>query len=529
MSAQVNLPLPRQSTLSATLRVLPGEHSRVLFTLNVLLERRQKLSGPVYHGLVGELLGGGEICEHSLRSLLHRHFPKLRLSGRDLLAAGEQADQWLNEGNWAASWHVGGDTVSSLSQCPGVVFGRGNIASVPAWVSVFNSRKPRQFSIQEQWLETLRRILPELANREIGMASSVGTVTYDLVTAYAREAGIPSILVLPVALKSHGQEERFPLLAEARSDRCFLSCQFLALSCSRSTRMICRDHLLANLADLPVLLEIRPGGNLARVLAAREASRPCRVSIEGLKTKGKEAAQTCREKSRVAGEAATTSCAPQPLTVTRRNPEDRAVRVLARDDVAWQHYLYHYTRSCPGPWPGQPYKEYLLELCQGNLSAGHRALDTLARLLTEQCIRAGGKLVRGGHPVVSWTARPPSELDEIRRWNAALIRWTFEPYGIAVRKKALKAHGAKPVIYTEDRSHSRLAHADRFRFQRHHPPHCDWKNEREWRLPGDCRLEQLGLEDGFVFVPSLEDADRLARQVELPLPVVVLGFSTSCD
>jgi hypothetical protein len=181
-------------------------------------------------------------------------------------------------------------------------------------------------------------------------------------------------------------------------------------------------------------------------------------------------------------------------------------------NIAWGDYLYHFTRGCPGPWPAQSYGEYLSAFLDGGPFCSHSSLDTLARILSEGILRASSGLVRGKEAVVSWTSRPPLELSSLRFWNPGLIRWTFEPYGVAVKRGILKACGIKPTIYAAGTAHERLKPADRFRFQKHAPPHCSWKHEREWRTKEDFRLNDLGYDDWFVFVPNRSDFEALRRR-----------------
>jgi hypothetical protein len=195
-------------------------------------------------------------------------------------------------------------------------------------------------------------------------------------------------------------------------------------------------------------------------------------------------------------------------------------------DISWKEHLYHYTRSRPGPWPGESYEEYLASLLRGDPLSGHTALDTLSRILSEGTLRASGELIRGRRPVTSWTSIAPGELDSIRHWNPALLRWTFEPYGLALPRKRLVEAGARPVIYGNDRVYEKLKDSDRFRFQRCQGLRFDWKREREWRAERDFELERLAPGDGFIFLPTPNDAEELEHRLALVgavcnLPIVI--------
>jgi len=187
--------------------------------------------------------------------------------------------------------------------------------------------------------------------------------------------------------------------------------------------------------------------------------------------------------------------------------------------IAWDRYLYHYTRACPGPWPGQSELDYLTSVLDGELTCGHSALDTLLRILREGCIRGSRRLVRGLEAVISWTSRPPRDLAAIRHWNRALGRWTFEPYGIAVNRQWLRNQGAKPAIYGAGTIFERLPAGERFRFQVGDANRAVWRLEREWRLLGDLRLD--GTMDVLVLVPDAAAAERIAAEIACPYRVIV--------
>jgi len=70
-------------------------------------------------------------------------------------------------------------------------------------------------------------------------------------------------------------------------------------------------------------------------------------------------------------------------------------------------YLIHYTRACPGPWPGQKIMDYCRSLVRGDKDSMHTAFDTLMRIIRERRIRGGARLTRGNCPVVSFTECAP--------------------------------------------------------------------------------------------------------------------------
>jgi hypothetical protein len=412
-------------------------------------------------------------------------------------------------------------------RCPEVLFGQGSIEPDQFWAGFFNSRKPKIISPDAEWLQVLRALPPLLSAQNLGFASSLGTATYDLVTVGATQMGSRLLLVLPTALERLCEPECAQVVEANSSPALVLTCSTEAMSCPKPMRMACRDRILACISDLHCILELRAGGNLMKIIAEQQTMQPRLQWIYRPDDLNRGNAGNLKILGDFPGSAkhfSRTDTGIPAVSGRKGEASRRAVQVIHLEEVRWEEYLYHYTRSCAGPWPGETHRDYLLSLLRNEPLSDHTALTALIRMLWEGLIRASSLIVRGDHPVVSWTSRPPADLSAIRRWNPALIRWTFEPYGIAVKRKVLKKHGAVPAIYAASSTYEQLQPKDRFRFQLHELPRCSWKEEREWRLPGSFDLTQLNPGDAFGFAPVDSDLEALAKQVPFcKMPMVVLG------
>ena len=318
-----------------------------------------------------------------------------------------------------------------------------------------------------------------------------------------------------------------------------LSCMLDAESCSKRQAQVCRDRVLGALAHIHLVLEIRSSGNLSAVLEEIQAKSPrpqivfdpeetnsSNAGNRTLLTKFSEHAhgfklpgprdlpsanpvQTHRPANK--NSPRSSECGPRPWGF------DYSSR---HDEIIWGDYLYHYTRASAGPWPGETYVEYLLNLLDERPLSGHSALETLIRILQEGLLRAGSKMVRSKAEVTSWSSHPPGELFEMRKWNRGLARWTVEPYGIAVRRDILRSLGAKPAIYGGEEVYSRLAESERYRFQLSRS--ASWRHEREWRVQGGLALRKLKSDQVFAFVQTVEEKVKLCSHLKPGLPIVVL-------
>jgi hypothetical protein len=509
---------------SRYIELLCAEMCRAAFILNACLEKAGKRDGPTYHRLFSDWLESGLVTESQLKEWLHATFGRSSSILKHFDRARKQADRWCEESIWAAIVKSTIPHSNSAPGCPQVLFGKGKPQLSLPRVAIFNSRKPRVFSPDAEWLTMLRSLLPLIASQKKGVASSIGTITYDLVSASAFESGADLLLVVPSAMENANESAADRLLVEDFSNCTILTCLTRALRCPKAACMVCRDRIIAFFADYHCVLEISSGGNLLALLKEQQRLDPRIQRVFRAERKGSETEGGLELLKNFPGWARPFDKKDigdlKPRT-SKRAPG--AVSMQTLQDVAWKDYLYHYTRACPGPWPGQSYRDYLLSLLVNNPPAGHGALDTLIRILSEGRIRAGSRIVRGDQAVVCWSAKSPLELESIRRWNPALLRWTFEPYGIAVKRSYLKQCGAKPSIYGKNDVYRRLKSSERYRFQRHEPPHCLWKHEREWRLPDDFQLNEAAIDKAFIFVPNRPDADGLSILPTLSMPLAVLS------
>ncbi len=516
--------------LSSILQVMPENMSRVVHTLDAYLEAAGKLDGPVYHSLIAKCFDNNVTDEKSLNSWLH-DLPSIGSRHIQLFdRARRTAEQRLRQGMWIAVWK---DQKPPGKNCPQALFGTGQLNFERKWAAVFNSRKSKHISSNEQWVAALRYWLPRLFSGNLGFAGSIGTLTYDLVTTYALSKHFPIFLVLPFPTEELKTQKWFDLSSERASPIVCITCHSRAVRCSKALRMTCRDRLLAFLADCHWVLDIRRGGNLHQILQTQQAKHLrtlliSRASSESAKNSANFELLETHPGAEIVPDPPP-HCGPGYSAGSGNSTHLPISKTILSNRIVWQGFLYHYTRSCPGPWPGQSYQDYLTSLLNNEPYCEHSSLDTLSRILLEGRIRASLKLVRGEQPVVSWTAVPPLQLQKLRHWNPALIRWTFEPYGLAIRKELVHASGAKPAVYVRQSNFGRLKPEDRFRYQRHEPPKSLWKHEKEWRLPLDFLLNGLSKEDGFIFVPDINDAQLIHEHTQSPLPFLVLslvdGFS----
>jgi hypothetical protein len=204
-------------------------------------------------------------------------------------------------------------------------------------------------------------------------------------------------------------------------------------------------------------------------------------------------------------------------------PHHKPAAIVSRPpDKPWR-FLTHCTRRAQGRWPDQSEQEYLDELILGEPTRDRSSLATLMRILGSRRLLATGTTIRSGTEVVSFTDANFAELAKMRQFRAHRTRWDFEPYGICIDQHDLKVLGTRPAAYGNDELWGRLAVAERPFFQKtadSGQEGVDWRMEREWRHLGDLDLDAIPTASGLVFVPSLAEAQHVARISRWPVTVV---------
>ncbi len=519
------------------------------------LMKRLKIQGEEQHCRFNRLACAGVRTESDLRSWMQESFPALNASLWE--NCRKQADEFLETGVQVFRWEnfppenpkdlaAGSQPLTARRPpftsklCPAVLFGKGGLNPDLPLLAVFNSRKPRLVSPDSNWLKALCFFFRSLDPGEIGLAGSMGTLTYDLAGAQALRSGLPQLVVAPFPLLKVDRELWKIYGENARSVPVF-SCMVETLTCSKRQAPICRDRILGALADFHLVLEIRSRGNLLAALEEIQAKSPrpqfvfepektnsSNTGNRTLLTKFSEYAhgfKLPRTQDLSAANLVQTQCPANGNSP--RLSKGRPLgfyRSSQHGDIAWSDYLFHYTRACAGPWPGQSYHQYLLDLLDGHPLSGHSALETLIRIIQDGLIRASSRMVRGRGTVICWSSHPPQELFVMRKWNRALARWTVEPYGVAVRRDILRSLGAKPAIYGSEQVYFRLVESERHRFQlSRSDPSASWRHEREWRLRGSLTFGKIKSDKGFVFVQTNDEKAKLCSHVNPGLPIVVLN------
>ncbi len=393
-----------------------------------------------------------------------------------------------------------------------LIFAWGNldILNLPA-VAILNSRKPRRVSPGDRWLTLTKLMVLSAIRRGFAIATSYGPLTYCVSSLISR--GSPTIIacdrVLPF-MQSRQQMEHF--LKEYgdlfhMETTLFLSSFLPGHIPPRSSRYAERDHLVGALSSIVMLGEINDHGNMRSVLdVVIKRGIPVERATEIF------CSETCSSDHDLTNEVYLKNKAQKVESgiKTRSSFKSRARKPTIYKELPGQSsYLTHYTRSCPGPWPGQSWAEYCESLMEDLPDVSHTGFDTLVRILKEQRIRGSEKLIRGSHTLVCFTECGPQELKKLVEWRKGLIRWSFEPYGVAFTRESLFKLGARPTIYAIEEAFEDLSNDLKHLFQFQRSDGKQWAAEKEWRIKGDLCFADLADRDIVVIVSTVSEAETV--------------------
>ena len=341
---------------------------------------------------------------------------------------------------------------------------------------VLNSRQSRRPCARDPWVQATSRAVRSLQLDQPVFLTSIGQNTWEIVLHLVNRVGGRQIVVLPRQLDEYGFSSQEAVIAafHLNTDRTSI----LTLDCANPTLwQNARDDFVVSHAGVLVPVSLRADGNMARLLAANFAKVDASYRIGYPKT---------------------------PDTIRY---DWNAAKLNPAGFDEWD-FLTHWTRSAQGPFPGQDqFDHYDAVLNSSDYPSS--AFHSLRRILGEGRIRSSDRFIRGAFPVVSLTALPPNEALRLMRWRRRYGYYSFEPYGIAIRKSFAAESGFREVRYGVDEDYEAMNAKDRPFFQKVGSEVADWRPEAEWRHLGDIDLSLVPIEHLRVITYQPVEAELL--------------------
>ncbi len=353
------------------------------------------------------------------------------------------------------------------------------------YAAIMLSRQPLRPTGETPWVKKSVEAVRWLKDNGLGLTSSVGLQTWELLTTIALEQAVPLRLVLPCASSEEFFElsdavmldfglseeliEFIPVRDESGADRIGLS--------------TARDRQIVETADLLIPISCRPGGNMTALL--EEAGK------RGQDVENRFAVEDGRP-----NEPLKYDIGEQPLNPTLQT---LAVR-----------YLIHWTRTTSSAWPGETRAGFYRDIL-ASVAWPRSAFATLQRIVRMKKIMSSPRHMPGNTPTVSFSALGPTEAVPLMRWRARYREMSFEPYGIGIERPLATKLGIDEVMYFERADEASVPAEDRWKWQSSGKV-TPWRAEREFRYRGDLDLGRIPSGSIALFCRTADEA-RVLREL----------------
>ena len=353
----------------------------------------------------------------------------------------------------------------------------GNQSIVQSRKSVIlNSRQSKTPVGNDSWVQKTLQSVRSAVERDYAIISSIGMNTWELSLWATNEYGGKGVVFLPVekkeveAVSVEKLINDFELVPE--------NFAFLLIKPEIETRSSkgwwdSRDKIVFDIADMVMPVSVREKGRWSQFLESadlKNIDNSFRIRYSQ-KSKG------------------------------------RGLEIKIPNEIThvenWD-YLTHWTRRFHEPWSGEKSSDFYRAIVSSGFEYPRTASATLKRIISEKLLRGAGTKIRKGIPVVAFTSLAPSDAVNLMRWRSRYVRYTFEPYGVAIKREAAISLGARQVEYISNRM---KIHGEDSAFIQGYSK-GDWPREAEWRFVGDLDLKRLDESDMKILIPHSDELDE---------------------
>lgn len=353
------------------------------------------------------------------------------------------------------------------------------------YAAILLSRQQFRPTGNTSWVRQAVAAVHWLQQQGMGLASSTGMQTWELITALASDLALPLRLYLPVspARKFYQVCDDIANDFNLKLDRTEFVPVLPRQKENNQVIMAERDKMVIEQADLLLPISIRNSGNMADLIERAE--------------------QTGHRIDRRFEVTHTPRGEPLKLTLDGQRLSDEILRFEG-------DYIIHWTRATSQPWPDERKIDFYRAILDSD-SWPRSGLDTLERIIRMKKILASSRNMPDATATVSFSTLSPGEVVPLMRWRARFGEMSFEPYGIGIERETAARIGIREVNYYDLGDKTSVAPADRW-LRQSTGKVTDWRAEKEWRYLGEVLLEGFPADAVVLFCMTSHEADSLRRR-----------------
>ncbi|MBT4485312.1 MAG: hypothetical protein HOC71_16720 [Candidatus Latescibacteria bacterium] len=320
-----------------------------------------------------------------------------------------------------------------------------------------------------------------LAEQDVHILCSTAPSPWDIVTYLAGINSMNIRLIIMAGDGETGYREFERLMDEFALDKIRTSPLFMGEQCPRQPKNTWkfRDRFALENADVVYPVSIRTGGRL----------------------------DTLVKENNIGAEIRNLFRIPWTVQKQKRRRDFTEHTVNPFPHGSW---LVHWSRASKGPWPGEKAWKFYRDLIAHSDIYVRSAGETLVRILAEQKIRSSSWHLPADRFAVSFTSLEPENAVQLMRWRKRFVQYTFEPYGIGIKRSTLAGLGGAEVRYEKASGNNSAKNI----FCQSPGKLGDWTKEKEWRFPGDCNLDEIDRNDMLIIVPDKSSAEKIQPRID---------------
>lgn len=351
---------------------------------------------------------------------------------------------------------------------------------------ILNSRQSKTPTGNDPWITNTFEAVRWAVKKGYVLITGIGMNTWELVCWACGNCAGRQVIVCPVESSADINQIVNKIVDDFGLDRNRTGWLFFAaMQKAKSSKVDWpkRDRLAISHANIFIPVSLRPDGNL-EMLLKQYLNGNKNVVIDDFKV----------------GYQGRVKKYKQVITKEDLNPKI--------SNMPWD-YVTHWTRTHYGAYPDETSKEFYSKLVNSGDYYLNSAINTLKQILVEKKIKGSTHNIKDGMSVVAFSSLRPEDVLPLMRWRARYVRWSFEPYGIAISTEMAKSIGLRPVIYGKPSLYETLTEQDKPFFQSQGVKGGDWCPENEWRHIGDLDLSDIKSSDMKIIVGKSDEVKAI--------------------